>query len=200
MAKAKLPETQTHTGGSHSLPTPDKEQHPHDTRSYRLNEPHQPGDGAGNKPDNGRTGRLHVHDHHDSCTTGSPTQETTPARRRSLHSTQRARLTPGAASRKAGRSQGITDEQSEGKARAYRGKGDSQNNQEERFNGGQPMLTDKTTSRTSSVLKQRAQGAASVSTDDQLSRPLERGQLQNQPEQRGRYSRGRWTNPCRHLR
>lgn len=147
MAKAKVPEPQTHTGGSHSLPTPDKEQHPHDTRSYRLNEPHQPGDGAGNKPDNGRTGRLHVHDHHDSCTTGSPTQEATPARRRSLHSTQRARLTPGAASNNAGRSKGITDEQSEGKARAHRGKGDSQNNQEERFNGGQPMLTDRTIKR-----------------------------------------------------
>jgi len=28
-AKAKLPEPQTHTGGSHSLPIPDKEQHPH---------------------------------------------------------------------------------------------------------------------------------------------------------------------------
>lgn len=115
MAKAKLPEPQTHTGGSHSLPTPDKEQFPHDTRSYRLNEPHQPGDGAGNKPDNGRTGRLQVHHHHDSCTTGSPTQDSRPAWRRSFHSTQRAWSTPGAASREAGRSKGITDEQSEGK-------------------------------------------------------------------------------------
>jgi hypothetical protein len=56
--KAKLPESQTHTGGSHSLPTPDNEQIPRETRSYRLNEPRQSGDGAGNKPDNGRTGHL----------------------------------------------------------------------------------------------------------------------------------------------
>ena len=55
-AKAILPEPQTHTGGSHSLPTPDKEQAPHDTRSVRLNERPQPGDGASNKLDNGRTG------------------------------------------------------------------------------------------------------------------------------------------------
>lgn len=146
MAKAKLPEPQTHTGGSHSLPTPDKEQHPQDTRSYRLNEANQPGDGAGNMPDNGRTGRLPVHDHHDSCTTGSPTQDSTPARRRSLHSTQRIWSTPGAASN-AGRSDGITDEQSKGKPEPIRGKGGSQNIQEGRFNGGQPMLADKTIKR-----------------------------------------------------
>lgn len=67
--KAKLPESQIHTGGSHSLPTPDNEQIPLETRSYRLNEPRQSGDGAGNKPDNGRTGHLRVQNHYYTCTT-----------------------------------------------------------------------------------------------------------------------------------
>lgn len=146
-AKAKLPESQTEIGGSHSLPTPDKEQVPHETRSVRLDETIQPGDGAGHRPENGRTGRLSVQNHHDLCTTGSPKQEATPARRRSLHSTQRAGITPGAADLWAGHGIGITTEQSKGKPVRRGGRETVRIHREERLNGGQPMLTERTKKR-----------------------------------------------------
>jgi len=144
--KAKLPESQTHTGGLHSLPIPDKEQIPRDTRSEKLNEPQQPGDGAGNKPDNGRTGHLRVQYHHYTCTTGSPKQESAPARRRSLHNTQRAEVTLGTAGQVTGREVGITKEQSMGKP-APHGEREAVRTPRRSLNGGQPMLTDKTTKR-----------------------------------------------------
>lgn len=126
MAKAKLPEPQTQTRGSHSLPTPDKEQSPHETRPVRLSGTSQPGDGAGHTPDNGRTGRLRAQYHHYLHTTGSPTQELAPAWRRSLHTTQRAGSTPGAASPRAGRGRRTTAGQPAGKLRQPWGKGGSQ--------------------------------------------------------------------------
>jgi len=101
--KAKLPEPQTDTRGSHSLSTPDKGQSPRETHTVRLCERKQSGDGAGNKPDNGRTGHLHAHNHHYIRTTGSSKQEFAPAWRRSLHNTQRAGVTPGAAGLRIGR-------------------------------------------------------------------------------------------------
>ena len=146
-AKAILPEPQTETGGSHSLPTPDEGQAPHDPRSVRLNEKPQPGGGAGNKPDNGRTGRLRAQNHHYLRTTGSPKQEKAPARRRSLDITQRAGITPGAADLWAGHDDGITTEQSEGKPQRRGGSEAVRNSHGARLNGGQPMLADKTQKR-----------------------------------------------------
>jgi len=156
-AKAKLPEPQTETGGSHSLPTPDKEQAPLDTRSVRLCETPQPGDGAGNKPENGRTGRLRAHDHHYLHTTGSPKQEATPARRRSLHNTQRAGSTPGAADLWAGHDDGTTAEQSVENSKRRGGREAVRKSQEERLNGGQPMLTDKTQKRLQGISQCRTE-------------------------------------------
>jgi hypothetical protein len=75
MTKAKLPESQTETGGSHSLPTPDKGQHPYDARSSCCASGNSHRGGADSKSDNGRTGRLSAHRHFYLCTTGSPTQE-----------------------------------------------------------------------------------------------------------------------------
>jgi hypothetical protein len=118
-AKAKLPEPQTHTGGSHSLPIPDKEQSPHDTRSLRLNERTQPGDGAGNKPDNGRTGRLQVHHHHDSRTTGSPAQEPTSCMATEPPYYPTCPVNAGCSQPRTGRGLGITNEQSEGKPKHH---------------------------------------------------------------------------------
>ena len=144
--KAKLPEPQTETGVIDSLPTPDKEQAPHDTRNYNECEMRQPGDGAGNKPDNGRTRHLRVQGHHHTRITGSPKQEATPARRQSLNSTQRVGVTPGAAGHVTGRGAGITDEQSEGKPDLHGGS-EAVKTPRRSLNGGQPMLTDKTTKR-----------------------------------------------------
>jgi len=146
-AKAILPEPQIETGGSHSLPIPDKEQVPHDTRSVRLDEPQQPGDGADSKSDNDRTGRLRVQNHHYLRTTGSPKQESTPARRRSLHNTRRAGVTPRAAGLRVGHDHDITSEKSMGNSQGRGGREAVRKLREERLNGGQPMLTDKTQKR-----------------------------------------------------
>ena len=122
-AKAILPEPQIETGGSHSLLIPDKGQIPNAVRSVRLCELKQSRDGAGNKPDNDRTGRLRAHDHYYLCTTGSPNQELAPAWRRSPHSTQRAERTLGAAGLWARRERGITSEQSPGTPLTCGGRG-----------------------------------------------------------------------------
>jgi hypothetical protein len=121
-AKAILPEPQIDTGGSHSPLIPDKGRLPDAVRSVRLCELKQSRDGAGNKPDNDRTGRLRAHGHHFLCTTGSPNQDSAPARRRSPHTTRRVGITPGAAGLKAGRKRGITGEQSLGKSSACGGR------------------------------------------------------------------------------
>lgn len=73
--KAILPESQTNTGGSHSLPTPDMGQLPCDTRSLGCASGNSHRGGADSMSDNGRTGRLRAHRHFYLCTTGSPTQE-----------------------------------------------------------------------------------------------------------------------------
>jgi hypothetical protein len=111
-AKAKLPEPQIETGGSHSPPTPDTGRIPNAVRSVRLCEQGR----AGNKPDNDRTGRLRAHDHHYLCTTGSPNQAVPPAWRRSPHSTRRAEIAPGAADVHVGHNRDITSEQSLGRS------------------------------------------------------------------------------------
>ena len=98
--KATLPEPQIETGGSHPLPTPDKGQALLETHSLRLGEAGQPEDGASNKLVNDRTRHPRIHHHHYSRTTGSPKQDSRPAWRRSLHSTQCAGVTPGAIVRK----------------------------------------------------------------------------------------------------
>lgn len=144
--KATLPESQTDTGGSHSLPIPDKEQFPRETHSVKKSETRQTGDGADSKSDNGRTGHLRVQRQHYVRTTGSPKQEATPARRRSLNITQRAGATPGAAARKGGRDAGITDGQPEGKP-VSNGGSEAVRIRQSRLNGGQPMLTERTTKR-----------------------------------------------------
>jgi hypothetical protein len=122
-AKAILPEPQIETGGSHSPLIPEKGRVPNAVRSARLYELEQSRDGAGNKPDNDRTGRLRAHDHHFLCTTGSPKQEFSPAWRRSPHSTQRAGSNSRCSRRRAGRKRGITGEQSPGNPSACGGRG-----------------------------------------------------------------------------
>lgn len=108
MAKATLPESQIETGGSHSPLTPDTGRLPDAACSARLCMSKQSRDGAGSKPDNGRTGRLRARDHHFLCTTGSPNRELAPAWRRSLRSTQGAGSTPGAVGPRAGRARVLT--------------------------------------------------------------------------------------------
>ena len=122
-AKAKLPESQIETGGSHSPPIPETGRIPNAVRSDRLCELKQSRDGGGNQPHNDRTGRLRAHDHHYLCTMGSPNQEVTPAWRRSPHSTRRAGITLGAAGLGAGRKCGITGEQSPGNSLTCGGRG-----------------------------------------------------------------------------
>lgn len=144
--KAKLPEPQTETGERRPLLTPDKEQSPLISRIRLTCETRQSGSGAGDTPDNGRTGHLRVREHHHTRTTGSPKQESAPAWRQSLNITQRVRATPDAAGRKAERENGITDEQSKGKP-SNPGGSEAVKTPGSRLNGGQPMLTDKTTKR-----------------------------------------------------
>lgn len=122
MMKARLPEFQTDTGGSHPLLTPDKEQHPYGVRSIGCAGVNNHRDGAGHTPDNGRTGHLRAHDHKDTRTTGSPKQESMPVWRRSLHITQGTGLTPGASGVTSGRVNGITIEQSKGNPRSHGGR------------------------------------------------------------------------------
>lgn len=133
MVKATLPEPQTETGGSHSPPTPDTERSPDAVRSVRLCELKQPRDGAGNKPENGRTGHLRAHDYHSLCTTGSPKQEDAPAWRRSPHSTRCAGTTPGAASQGTGRERRITAEQSAGNLAVRGGRGTVRSSEKNAF-------------------------------------------------------------------
>ena len=125
--KARLPEPQTDTGGSHPLPTPDKGQHSHGARSLCCACANSHGNGADSMSDNGRTGRLRARDHDYLHTTGSPKQGATPAWRRSLHSTQGAGPTPGAASPETALDAGAVQPPSNrGESHRPRGKGDSQ--------------------------------------------------------------------------
>jgi hypothetical protein len=128
MAKAKLPEAQTDTGGSHPLFTPDKGQHSYGARSLCCASVSSHRSGADNMSDNGRTGRLSAYNHFYLCTTGSPNQEVDscmatespyyPMCRINVRGTQPERML--------GAKRGITAEQSEGKPLTLRGKGDSQ--------------------------------------------------------------------------
>ena len=126
--KARLPESQTDTGGSHPLFIPEMGQLPYGTCSPFCASVNRHRDGASNMLDNGRTGRLSAHytlviAYYGIAYPG----RYLPARRQSLHITQGVKLTPGAASNKARRGRGITPEQSRRKAIHPRGKGDSQN-------------------------------------------------------------------------
>ena len=129
MAKAILPEPQTHIGGSHSLLTPDMEQHPYGIHSLGCVNANNHRDDASSMLDNGRTGRLsaHYHDYY-LYTTGSPKQEpdSCMATESPYYSMCRVNARGSRPPRSAGRGSGITNEQSKGKPSTLRGKGDSQ--------------------------------------------------------------------------
>ena len=98
MAKAELFESQTESGESTHCSYRTRGSFPMAFVLSDCANVKHPWDDAGNKPDNGRTGRLRARNQCCTRTTGSSKQAAKPAWRRSFHSIQGVGLTSDAAS------------------------------------------------------------------------------------------------------